>query len=106
MADEINRIERSLEETRAQMTAQPVSELSKLYEELDMDILEFCNCQELKSLAQAQGWITYEEAMTIYQILGETVEHYNHQPLPEKIVVTRIHHQLLLRKVGKGSHLK
>ena len=101
-----NRVEHSIEGTRKLLMNKPAIELDKIYRELDMSFEEWFNLQELKSLAQVQGWITVDEAVTIYQILGSTNFHFNSQPLAEKVVITQIHHQLLLKKVGKGSHLK
>ena len=48
----------------------PLGDLDALREELDLDLAEVFAWQEAKSLAQAQGVISGDEALTIYTAIG------------------------------------
>jgi hypothetical protein len=56
----------------------------------DMSIREYVLLQERKSLAHANGAITFEEAQTIYGYLGESVNTFNNQPVAVKMVMTKV----------------
>lgn len=62
---------------------------------LDMSLEEFVRFQELKTLAVANGILTLEEGMTIYNSLGGTPEHFNDQPVHVKAVLTSFFKELL-----------
>ena len=62
---------------------------------LDMDVSEHCLFQERKSLAQASGKLTLEEAQTVYAYLGNTVTTFNEQPIAVKAVLTNLFAELL-----------
>lgn len=73
------------------------SQVDKLDRELDMSLSEYCQFQELKSLAVASGRISLEEGQTIYGFLGNTVEHFNSQSVSVKATLTQIFSELLDR---------
>jgi len=62
---------------------------------LDMSLLEYVKFQEIKSLAYACGKLTFDEAVTIYTYLGNTVDAYNNQPLEVKLTLTNIFVELI-----------
>lgn len=62
---------------------------------LDMSFEEFCLFQERKSLAQAEGRLSHEEAQTVYTLLGSSPEHFNGQSLAAKVVLTKLFQELL-----------
>lgn len=74
--------------------------LDELHGELDMAFDEWTCCQERKSLAQAQGVLTVEEAMTIYRILGSGPDDFNGRTIAQKVVVTQVLAELLKRAVA------
>lgn len=74
------------------ITQETIDELDRT---LDIDVMELCAYQERKSMAQAMGTITFDEAQAIYTILGESPEHFNRQPLSHKSCVTRLIAELL-----------
>jgi hypothetical protein len=71
-----------------------------LHPELDMQIDEYVRFQEYKSLAVADGTLSLDEGMTIYQSLGETPEHFNNQPIHVKSVLTSIFQELLTKQLN------
>ena len=90
-------IERRLHE--GIVTQERVDETHKA---MDMSFEEFVRFQELKSLAQIEGILTFEEATSVYAALGETVEHFNSQPVHIKAVLTKLFADLLHRRVKRG----
>ena len=62
---------------------------------LDMEFLEYCRFQELKSLATMNGKLTLDEAQTVYGYLGSVPEHFNSQPIHIKWVLTEVFASLL-----------
>lgn len=74
------------------VTAEKCAELAR---KLDMSHEEFCLFQERKSLAQASGKLTYEEAQSIYCFLGESPSTFNGQDLATKSVLTQIFSELI-----------
>jgi hypothetical protein len=60
-----------------------------------MDLEEYINLQEVKSLAVAMGLLTVDEGMSIYAALEGGVEGYNRQPVHIKAVINSMHAQLL-----------
>jgi len=61
----------------------------------DLTLDDYCRFQELKTLACASGQLTLEEALTTYGYLGNTVEHFNQQPLAVKVACTELLAELL-----------
>jgi hypothetical protein len=64
---------------------------------LDLSLEEYCNFQTHKSLASTDGTLTLEEAQTVYGYLGETLDHFNGQPVEVKAVLTKLYSELLQR---------
>lgn len=82
------------------VTAEKVEETRK---SLDMELMEYCKFQEIKSLAVAEGKLTLEEGMTIYQFLGESPDTFNNQTVEVKAVLTQMFSELLgLRLKARG----
>ena len=73
--------------------------MDNAHSDLDMGIEEYVRFQELKSLAVANKTLTLEEGMTIYRSLGETLEHFNRQPLHVKLVLSETFQELLEKQV-------
>ena len=73
-------------------TAEKVVELHKT---LDMDLDEYCLLQERKSLAAANGRLSQDEAVSVYGYLGNTVDHFNSQPIEVKVILTKLFQELL-----------
>lgn len=81
-----------------QTTKQAVAELSKT---LDMSFAEFAAFQTAKSLAVAEGRLSVEEGMTIYNLLGEAgPERFNAANVATKAVLTKIFSELLARQLA------
>lgn len=72
---------------------------------MDMDYTEWSLFQDTKSLAQASGVLSHDEAQTIYAILGSSPEHFNASDAGTKAVLTRIFAQLLAWKQAKRGNL-
>ncbi len=53
--------------------------------------------QDHKSLAQADGRLSYDEAVTIYGILGSGPDEFNRAGLAERMVVTQLLGELMKR---------
>lgn len=68
----------------------PDDKIKEMSKKLDVTFDEWCGFQDIKSRAQAFGRISYHEAVTIYEILGNSPEHFNKQTLVRKYVVTSI----------------
>jgi hypothetical protein len=66
---------------------------------LNMTHDEWVMFQEKKSLAQAEGRMTVENAMWVYEQLGGTVEIFNSRPAATKYVMTEIFKKLLEPRV-------
>lgn len=66
---------------------------------LDMDWEEYTIFQNLKSLASTDGTLTLDEANTVYSYLGETLDHFNNQSFPVKLVLNKLLAQLLDKKI-------
>lgn len=78
-------------------TADKVEETRKA---LDMQWDEYTVFQNLKSIASISGTLTLDEAMTIYNYLGEAgPDHFNGQPVEVKVILTQVLQELLRAKV-------
>lgn len=67
----------------------------RLDREMDIDAEEYSVFQERKSLAQASGVLTVDEATSIYAILGSGPADFNAQTLARKVIVTQTVKELL-----------
>lgn len=70
-------------------------QLNTLSRNLDMDVMEYCKFQELKSLAVASGKLTLEEGQLIYGYLGTTPDTFNGQDVAIKVILTKIFSELM-----------
>ena len=69
--------------------------LDALQKSLDLPLGEYCMFQERKTLAVADGRLTMDEGATVYAYLGNTVEHFNQQPVAVKATLTKVFSELL-----------
>ena len=79
------------------------ADLEALSRTLDITFEEYCYFQDVKSLAQADARATFDEAMTIYQILGSGPDAFNAQPVAEKVVVTKAITELALQSRAQSA---
>jgi len=75
-------------------------QVDKCCQDLDMGLDEYCKLQEMKSIACMDGTLTLDEANTVYGYLGETLEHFNSQPVEVKAVCTKLCAELLSRRIA------
>lgn len=68
-------------------------------QQLNMELDEYVNFQQLKSLATTDGTLTLDEGMVIYGYLGNSLDAFNSQSLVVKTVLTKIHHELLTKAI-------
>jgi hypothetical protein len=91
---EDNRILRSIEVREERLKAADKEALAKVSEACDkMTVEELAAYQGIKSLGQAEGIITEEEALAVYGILGgevPTTEKWRKRTLAERIVVLEL----------------
>lgn len=69
------------------------AKVDALHKTLDLDFLEHAKFQEHKSFAC--GKLTLDEATSLYQLLGETPDTFNAQPIEVKSVLTQVFAELL-----------
>ena len=93
----MNRVQAGIAKIAAKCATLPVEKLNAL--KLDMEFDEYVKFQELKSLGSIDGTLSLEEAMTVYGYLGNTVEHFNAQPVPVKVVLTQLFAELIDRRI-------
>lgn len=94
-----NRIHSAINRATKLLESEDPQKLKDLSKKLDMTLQEHARSQELKSLAQMEGKLTLEEAITVYNILGGTVSHFNSQSLAAKFTVTNMIREILQAKV-------
>ena len=94
----MNRITLAIERAKALIAKKGLSaeKLAELHKSMDMELDEYCRFQTLKSNAVGSQ-LTLDEAQTIYGFLGNTLEHFNRQPLEIKWVLTEVFATLLKR---------
>lgn len=66
------------------------------------DFREYESLQTLKSIASVEGILTLEEAESVYNYLGNTMEHFNKQSIAVKLILTKLHQELMAKKM-KGA---
>lgn len=64
--------------------------LDKTSESLNVTGSEHAAFQNLKSIAQVEGTISFEEANTVYRYLGYSPSVFNKQTVAVKVAVTRL----------------
>jgi len=100
----MNRVENSIQNMKKQIQQRlddgaPANDFADAAKNLDMELDEYVNFQNLKSLASINGTLTLDEAQTVYKYLGETLETFNKQPLHIKYVLNQLHSELLQRRI-------
>jgi hypothetical protein len=95
----MNRITLGIERATSAIAKKGLSpeKTAEVSQKMNMELGEYCRFQTLKSIASQDGRLTFDEAMTIYGLLGNTLEHFNGQPLPVKWVLTDVFASLLKR---------
>ena len=95
----MNRILIGIDRIKAAIESKNFSpeKLAQMSKAMDMELGEYCRFQELKSLASMDGRLTLDEAQTIYGYLGNTLEHFNAQPLAIKYALIDVFATLLKR---------
>lgn len=96
-----NRILNGIDKYKAIIKEKNISDgkLETLSRNLDMELVEYCRFQELKSAAVGTQ-LTLDEAQTIYDFLGNVPDHFNRQPVEVKAVLTNVFFSLI------KSHIK
>ena len=103
VADGVNRVTRGIARAMAVIATKNLSEakLAELSKGLDMTFEEYCKFQTEKSVAGLDGRLTLDEAQTVYGYLGETLEHFNGQPLAVKWVLNELLAKILGERVAE-----
>ena len=97
----MNRITLSIEKTQTLLSARIASgeltqeKVDAMQKGSDMELVEYCKFQELKSLASMDGRLGLEEAQTVYSLLGNTPEHFNKQSAAVKYVLSLLFVKLM-----------
>jgi len=99
----MNRVTEAIKKTEERIqivlkTPDGQAKVDKCDKGMDATWSEYVKWQEIKSLAVVNGKLTLEEGMTIYGIMGNTLEHFNGQPVAHKVVVAKIISELLATK--------
>jgi predicted transcriptional regulator YheO len=74
--------------------------LTEISKSLDMQLDEYCIFQTQKNIAMMANKLSLEETQTIYGYLGNTLEHFNGQPVHVKAVLTKLLTELLGAKIA------
>lgn len=88
----MNRITAAIQRVSDQIASAsvPVDKLARLNRSMDATFTEWSAWQQRKSLAHASGALTFDEAQTVYAILGATPADFNARPVAEKVTVTKL----------------
>ena len=103
--DRPNRIVRAINkkevdvQRRIVMSITTVEKIEEARKDLDMTAEEHAKFQELKSLAVATGVITLAEGMSMYDILGPTLDIFNKQSAAVKFVLIGFFKELIEKGV-------
>ena len=84
-----NRIATAIEKTEKALQSATSSLLAELAAKLMIEHYEYVVFQETKSLAFAMCLINLEEAQTLYEYLGNTVQQFNKQSVGAKLIVVK-----------------
>lgn len=98
--DPSNRILDAINKIEVQLSGKDEDTKSALNKQLNCDFNEWYSFQDTQAIAHASGKINLNEANLLYRILGSSCDHFNEQPLAEKIVVTKVMQELLKWKLG------
>lgn len=107
---EVNRLQAAIDKYAARFATYTPAEM-QVAEKMAMKVTpgDLATFQEVKSLAQASGLITLEEAMTTYDLLGgevPTVPKWLSRPLAERMAVVALMGELMLGMRDKASQHK
>ena len=95
----MNRIEIAINKMNDKLSTLNQNQLNNLKVSFnDIDDLELIEYQKTQSLAFASNLLTLEEANLVYNIIGREhpcVEKFNNRTLAEKIVITKLMHELI-----------
>ena len=80
-------------------TTEQVTAISKT---LDLTLEEYCMFQNYKSAAVGVS-LSLDEANTIYQYLGQTLEHFNNQTVAVKAALTKVFAELIFAGNANSS---
>jgi hypothetical protein len=78
-------------------------QVDSLCRSLDMDAMEHCRFQELKSLAFLGGNLMLEEGQLVHEYLGPSADVFNGQPIAVKAVLTQLFEELLAMAMKRGA---
>ncbi len=95
-----NRILRAFETAKAAVDKMDEKTRKLADEKTVLEFDEYCRFQDLKSEAQASERITFEEASSLYAVLGGTHTHFNKQPLHLRMVGLLVFQELLKAKIA------
>lgn len=103
--DGTNKICEAIRETRHQIHNRQIDpqRLELHRRQLDLCFPEFIRFQELKSLGIIRKQLTHDEARTVYNLLGESPEHFNRQDFATKWVLTNLLQELLTTEVKRRT---
>lgn len=71
--------------------------------EMKLPMREYASFQQLKSLANTDGTLSLDEAMTVYHYLGSTPDTFDNQPFAVKHVLFKILGELAQKYHGAKS---
>lgn len=76
-------------------------QIDKTRANLDMSFEEHADFQTRKSLASQDGTMSLDAAQFVYQKLGSNPSVFNAQPLPVKVVLTKLYAELIERSARR-----
>jgi hypothetical protein len=91
----VNRIARSVELVNGMIQSAEPHKLAEMDEKFRFSLEEYVLLQEKKSLAQAMGRITFDEAQTIYAYCGNSPDTLNGQSLAVRVALTKLLAELI-----------
>jgi hypothetical protein len=90
-----NRIEKAILAMSPHIAKLAPDAQATLSAQLNLSFDEHFAFQNAKSIAQCDGRLTLDEAMTIYTLLGGVESVFNKRPLATKVVLTKVMAELL-----------
>lgn len=86
--DPPNRVRDAIQHMEPIVKKLTIAQIQEVDKAFDIDFKEHFYFQEVKSLALLHEAITFDEAMLLYAMLGNSPDIFNAQPLHVKIAVT------------------
>ena len=96
----LSRLNVAIKTVQKKVDTLPVEKAQEFQKSLDMSFSEYCRFQELKSVGSMDGTLSLEAAQKVYAYLGNTVEHFNAQPVAVKYVLTELFAKLLANRMA------